>query len=128
MYLSLLRDSEGAGFTDRDLFDWTGNHFDPDALVLRIGTALAAGAIYQRHTYLDPPAILGGYDVLKRRVAADQTAVQRQPVPIDLLSAFRHASDAAAAASGVGRSPTTGPRMERGDLPGAAHAADDDEL
>ncbi len=59
-YMGLLRGSEGAGFTDRDLFDWTGNHFDPDALALRIGTAIASGAAAQPHTYLDPPTVLGG--------------------------------------------------------------------
>jgi hypothetical protein len=102
-YLTLLRDSDGSGFTDRDLFDWTGNHFDPDALALRLGSAFAAGLAQRSHTYLDPPAILAGYDQLKRLVAVGEVRVQRQPVPIDLLQAFLHATDAAATAAGPAR-------------------------
>ena len=95
-YLAQLRQVEGAGFSDRDLFDWTGNHFDPDAVVIRILGAISTGAHTRAHTYLDPPAVLAGYFALRDRVARDGTAVQRQPVPIDLLHAFQHATDAAA--------------------------------
>ena len=99
-YLGRLRQSEGAGFTDRDLFDWTGNHFDPDALALRIRVALAAGAGARPHTYHDPPTVLAGYVALRNHVASDGTQVQRQPVPMDLFYAFQHATDAAAATTG----------------------------
>ncbi len=126
-YLTRLRNTAGAGFTDRDLFDWTGNHFDPDALVLRIGTAFAAGTVNRPHTYLDPPAVLRGYDALKRRVAADNTPVQRQPVPIDLLAAFSHASDAAAAATSHPRPVATDPRPGPAAMSGAADGAGNDE-
>jgi hypothetical protein len=98
-YLTRLRNTPGAGFTDRDLFDWTGNHFDPDALGLRIATALNSGVAHQPYSYLDPASILAGYDELKRTVAAEGVAVQPQPVPLDLLMAFRHATDASAAAA-----------------------------
>ena len=126
-YLVQLRHVDGAGFSDRDLFDWTGNHFDPDAVVIRILNAIRVGADTRPHTYLDPPAVLAGYYALRDRVARDGTAVQRQPVPIDLLHAFHHATDAAATAVrpspaapevSVGR-PTSPP-------PPAPDVADDD--
>ena len=98
VYLNdLLRIGQGS-FTERDLYDWTGNHFDPDAVVIRIlGPLRAAAGRPPAHTFLSPPALLAGYYALRDRIAGEGFQVREHPVPSDLVNAFYYATDDAAA-------------------------------
>ena len=62
------------GLSPRQLFDVVGNHFDPDAVILRMFGALrewADGARY-RCDVPDPAALLGGYGQVRTWVVRQQ--------------------------------------------------------
>ena len=102
-YLSdLLRVGRGS-FSERDLYDWTGNHFDPDAIVIRILEPLRAlTGSFLGHDFLPPPALLAGYYTLRDATAREGLQVREHPVPTDLLCAFSYATDTAARTAGMG--------------------------
>ena len=87
-YLTLLMQQDGASFSDRDLFDWTGSHFDPDAIATCIVEALANGTHQQPHEFLAPAALLEGYRAVLAQLQP-HPMLQAHPVPQDLLAAFQ---------------------------------------
>ena len=111
-YLQQLMGHGVPAFTDRDLFDWTGSHFDPDAVVARVLDALREGRHRRARTFLDPPAILAGYYALRDTVAS-HPAIQQHPVPLDLLAAFQGVTSAAARAARQERRAEEGGRAQR---------------
>ena len=102
VYLNDLLHVGQGSFTERDLYDWTGNHFDPDAIVIRVlGPLRALAGRSLAHTFLSPPALLAGYYALRDVVAREGLQVREHPVPTDLIGAFSYATDAAALAAEV---------------------------
>ena len=115
VYLNDLLRVGGGAFTERDLFDWTGNHFDPDALAIRIiGPPRSSFDCLPVPSYLPPPSLLAGYYSLRDRVASEGHQVREHPVPSDLVNAFYYATDeAAAAASAHSGQPPTAPTLDQ---------------
>ncbi len=98
-YLTLLTQQSGVSFSDRDLFDWTGSHFDPDAIATCIVEALANGAHQQPHEFLAPAALLHGYRAVLAQLPP-HPMLQAHPVPQDLLAAFQAIAGTQGAGSG----------------------------
>jgi hypothetical protein len=79
------------GLSPRDLFDATGNMFDPDALLARIACPLDAwirGGSIAPATPTNPAALTAIYERLRTRVTADGLAACLSPAPIDMTHIF----------------------------------------
>ena len=73
------------------MFDATGNHFDPEALRCRIERplrAVLADGPRHRHTFVDPADLAVMYRGLARQVEQEGIPVQRSPFPDDLHRAL----------------------------------------
>ncbi len=103
-YLTLLTQQSGVSFGDRDLFDWTGSHFDPDAIATCLVESLDQGAHQQPHEFLAPAALLEGYRTVLHQLPP-HAMLQAHPVPQDLLAAFQAA--AGMQGTGAGAQPTS---------------------
>jgi hypothetical protein len=90
-YLMRLLQQPGSPFGDRDLFDWTGSHFDPDAVATCLVESLASDAHQQPHEFLTTAALFDGYRAVLQQLPA-HSLLQDYPVPPDLLAAFRAAT------------------------------------
>ena len=112
-YLTRLLQQHGASSCERDLYDWTGSHFDPDAVATCLIESLANDAWQQPHEFLPPAALFGGYrDVLLQ--LQPQPHLQEFPVPQDLLAAFQAT---AGTPSPAAQAPPSGPDRPRPPLP-----------
>ncbi len=90
-YLTLLTQQNDASFGERDLFDWTGSHFDPDAVATCLVESLDKGVQQQPHEFLAPAALLEGYQTVLHQLPP-HAMLQAHPVPQDLLAAFQAAA------------------------------------
>ena len=90
-YLARLLQQPGSPFGERDLFDWTGSHFDPDAVATCLMESLGSDAYQQPHEFLTTTALLGGYYAVRQQLPA-HPLLQDHPVPSDLLAAFQAAT------------------------------------
>ena len=108
-YLTRLMQQHGSSFGDRDLFDWTGSHFDPDAVATCLVESLTNDAHQQPHEFLPPAALFDGYRAVLLQLP-QHALLQEYPVPQDLLAAFQaatgtHSSAAHAPSLGFGQPP-----------------------
>ena len=78
------------GLTERGVFDLVGNHFDPDALTIRL-----AGPLRQwrqgdrtRHQFLHPAPLLHIFGQVRAWVISQGAPAERQPFPDDLRLAL----------------------------------------
>ena len=81
----------GLGLNEHQLYDLVGNHFDPDALLLRMGPAVQ-GWLLQRSfagpTPVPPHRIMQIYQEVRTHVMADGVPTEATPFPRDLQNAI----------------------------------------
>ena len=96
------------GLDERQLYDLVGNHFDPDALIVRTihgVNEFLHGRPPPRVTPLHPRELLRLYDDLRGQVLALGVPAEEAPFPRDLmpdLLAFPGYPEAATAAAAAG--------------------------
>ena len=94
------------GLSPRGLFDLVGDHFDPDALLLRLRCVYG----WLRGGQLPPPpaaapgphAILRAYATLRRAVLANGVPAEETPYPRDMRATLLAETDDLAAPGGRG--------------------------
>ena len=82
-YMDELRLSEA------DAYDVQGNHFDFEAIILRIGSSLCnwiQGAQLPLHTFPPPDLIVPAFEDLRRWVSAQGHVTMPHPLPPDVRS------------------------------------------
>ena len=92
------------GLTPRQLYDMVGDHFDPDALLVRVlgplRSWLAGGAIPDAPPPLEPGALLRIYARVRFRVLREGCPAEPGPFPDDLRAQLILAGDSSLAAQG----------------------------
>ena len=92
------------GLTARQLYDLVGDHFDPDALVIRVLSPLrnwlAGGALPEAPPPLSPGELLRVYARVRARVLREGCPTESGPFPDDLRAPLILAGDGSLAAQG----------------------------